>query len=531
MFEIPRMSKFNEAITRSVAVVLGISLVIQLAACSTQVITRIPVPQTAEALRGEEIVGVTTTEAREVGFDVEPAVVVKAPEDAEGPILIQATVNGAPYEIEIGDVQRLWVMRKQLSKGGKNVLIAIGIVVAAGLLLEISDRNDDRKRDDNTSCPFVYSWNGSEFVMDAEPYGGAITRGLARDDYSELENLVAEDGYYRLLVRNELQETQYIDLLQLMVVDHPADRRAIADEWGRFHSISDANAPITARDHLGNDLRPWLAEKDKKIWEALPVADVDGNVRTEILLSFPKPPGATQAKLVANVATGFWGASMVKAMLELRGRELDAWYALVDSEPAAPDLIQAWNLREELYALQVHVEEPTGWKLAGVLPGGGPYAAEDRVVPLDVSRVTGDEVRIRIRPPVGFWALNWLAMDYTEDTRLSVQTVPIEIAQDGRGQDVREQLAAADGVYHEMPRVGDEFLVSVPAPALEAELERTVFLHSRGYYRLHVVGEGDPNLTLLQEIEDVPDRAARFAVQRFLESQERVAEAVAASQP
>ena len=152
-------------------------------------------------------------------------------------------------------------------------------------------------------------------------------------------------------------------------------------------------------------------------------------------------------------------------------------------------------------------------------------------MPLDVSRVTGDEVRIRIRPPVGFWALNWLAMDYTEDTQISVQTVPIEIAQDGRGQDVREQLAAAEGVYHEMPRVGDEFLVSVPAPALEAELERTVFLHSRGYYRLHVVGEGDPNLTLLQEIEDVPDRAARFAVQRFLESQERVAEAVAASQP
>ena len=213
---------------------------------------------------------------------------------------------------------------------------------------------------------------------------------------------------------------------------------------------------------------------------------------------------------------------MVKAMLELRGRDLDAWYALVDSEPAAPELIREWNLREELYALQVYVEEPTGWKLAGVLPGGGPFAVEDRVVPLDVSRVTGEEVRIRIRPPVGFWALNWLAMDYSEDAQLSVQTVAIETALDDLGRDVRERLVAADGTYHEMPQVGDEFSVSVPAPASLADVERTVFLHSRGYYRLHLSGDGEPNFALLQEIEEVADRAARFAVERFLQYRERI---------
>jgi len=523
MSEFSRSKNINQVITRSAALVLGISLVLLLGTC-TSVTKPIPVPQTIKALQGEEIMGVTTREGEWINFDSETAAVVTVQEGAEGPIVIQATVDGAPYETELSDVQRIWVTRKEMSKGGAATVLAIGTIILLAILID-----DDEEEETNTSCPFVYSWNGSEFVMDAEPYGGATTRGLERDDYSELENLVAEDGYYRLLVRNELKETQYTDLLELIVVDHPAGQRVIADEWGRFHTVSDTKAPIVARDHLGNDLRHWLVEKDKKIWETLPVADAEGNVRTEIVLSFPKPRGATQARLVANVATGSWGASMVKAMLELHGRDLDAWYTLIDSEPVAPELIQQWNLREELYALQVHVEEPTGWKLAGVLPGGGPFAVEDRIVPLDVSRVTGEEVRIRIRPPVGFWALDWLAMDYSEDTELSVQTVRVEAAQDDLGQDVREHLIAADGVYHKMPRVGNEFSVSIPAPASEAGVERTVFLHSRGHYRLHLDGEGEPNITLLQEIEKVPDRAARFAVQRFQEFRDRVI--AAAAQP
>jgi len=42
----------------------------------------------------------------------------------------------------------------------------------------------------------------------------------------------------------------------------------------------------------------------------------------------------------------------------------------------------------------------------GVLTGMGPFISKDRVIPLDVSRVRGDQLRIRIQPMAGFWALN-----------------------------------------------------------------------------------------------------------------------------
>ncbi|HEY5622702.1 MAG TPA: hypothetical protein VIV14_03000 [Gammaproteobacteria bacterium] len=514
-----RNFRANARPARRLAIALfGAAAVIAIVAC-TEVVTREPPPQSATELRNVNIVGVTTTDGRGIEFDTGTDVDIEEPAAPEDPIVVRATVNGMPYEIELEDIQRIWVARQELSEGGRIALITVGVVALIALLAD----DEDEPETTNTSCPFIYSWNGSEFVMDAEPYGGATSRGLERDDFSELENLVEEDGYYRLLVRNELQETQYADLMELVVVDHAAAQRVIVDEHGQLHAISDPLPPIAARDHLGNDLKPWLEAKDHRIWEALPVEDGEGNIRTEIVLSFPKPEGATDAKLVATAATGMWGASMVKEMLEIYGRELPTRYTLVDSDPEIADRVREWNIREELYALQVHIQEPTGWEPAGILPGGGPYAVEDRVVPLDVSRVAGDVVRIRIRPPVGFWALDWLAMDYSGNPEISVRTAPIETALDQRGRDVRTLLTAADGLYHEMPRVGDEFLARAAAPARVPGLERTVFLHSRGYYRLHLDARGRPDLTLLQEMELVPDRAARFAVQKFNESLERFA--------
>ena len=119
------------------------------------------------------------------------------------------------------------------------------------------------------------------------------------------------------------------------------------------------------------------------------MADSDGGMRDEIVLTFPKPRKMKSARLITNVATGIWGSHMIRAMLELRGREVGAWYARVDGGTHSRDSLLAWDLREELYHLRIEVQEPEGWKTRAVLPGGGPFISEDRVVPLDLSRVRG----------------------------------------------------------------------------------------------------------------------------------------------
>ncbi len=466
----------------------------------SKALREIPVSQVKRReLKGKHTLSVTTVDGKEIQF-VPPGAT-----ERDGVISGQATEK-VTYEIPLEKVQHLWVER---TDGGKTALATVGIL--AGVFVAVLAIAAATKQ----SCPFIYSWDGTRYVFDAEPYGGATTRGLERDDYSELKHLRPEGDRYRLMVTNEVQETQYTNFLELWVVDHEPGVRVVADEWGGLHGLADVRRPLTAQDRDGHNLLPWLEETDKRIWEPEAMPDATGSLRREIVMSFPKPHQAASGKLVANVATSLWGSYMIKEMLGLRGRELGSWYASIDRDPAAAEALLAWNLREELYALKIEVEGPSGWEVRGALLGGGPFIAEDRVVPLDLSGVRGDEVRVRIRPPAGFWALNSFALDYSPDRDLRVERLlPVE-ARDAKGVDVLGPVRASDDSYYEMPETGDRAYVSFPAPALRAGAERTVFLHSRGYYRLHLPEGGEPDRATLRQIAEDPDGAARFAADRF----------------
>ncbi len=495
---------------RLTAIVLCLALIPHLTGC-VQARARtqeISLP-TEEPLPQERITSITTLRGEVVHFDAPGARV-------QGDTLV-GFVESEAVQIPLGDVERLWVTRT-----GRNTLSEIGLVVAiVGGILAVAALITLSAKE---WCPFVYSWDGTRYVFDAEPFGGAVSRGLERDDYSELESLVVDDqGLYRLKITNEVRETQYTNLVELWVVDHPRGTRVVADEWGELSTVRAPRAPVTATDAHGRDLLTWLAETDRRIWEAPAILDETGAVRQDIVLTFPKPSGATTAKLVANVATGLWGSHMIRELLELRGNTLDEWYARIDGDPAARDSLFDWILREETYRLKIHVEEPTGWEVRGTLHGGGPFIAEDRVVSLDVSRVPGDSVRIRIQPPLGFWALNSFAMDYSPEEAVHVAAIAPVQARDAGGDDVLSTLLAADEEYYSMPRTGDFGYVAFPAPDPMPGLDRTLILHSRGYYLQHLSKQGDPNLALLREIAEVPGAAVGLAASRYTEWRERLA--------
>jgi hypothetical protein len=505
---------------QTVAGVLCLIMAIQSVACHSMRPVELDLSEVPDP-GSERIVGLTKVDGEFIYFDRAAAAVVRGdtvigtgrPGSAGRFERAQPDEPGwEEYRVALADIDRLWVEHKRFD-AWKTIGLTVGVTLgAAATAVAIIAATKE-------SCPFVYSWNGSQYVFDAEPYGGAVTRGMERDDYAELENLRPDEGQYRLRLTNEVNETQYTNLTELWVADHPVGTRVKVDEWGGLHTVRSQQPPEAAVNAAGDDLLPWLAETDRRIWEPRPTPDAGGSLREDIVLTFPKPLDATSVKLVANVATGLWGSHMIREMLELRGNAIGKFYASVDSDPAQYDSILGWSLREDLYLLQLLVEEPTGWELRGVLPGGGPFIAEDLVVLLDVRRVEGEVLRLRLRPTPGFWALNSFAVDYGDDLTVHVDTVAAQQATDSYGRDVLSQLLEVDGEYHDMPQTGDWAEVSFPAPAPVNGMSRTVFLHSRGYYRLHLTEGGTPDTTLVREIQEVPGAAAQFAADRYAELQ------------
>jgi hypothetical protein len=491
---------FFEKLRPLTAILLTTVLFFFSTGCRVNKVQKLDVSQVKQPQQ-ERLVGITTKTGTEVKFDPQGGTIAQDK--------IEARVKGAPYTIAMQDVQRLWVERQGTS-APRTIGLTVGIaVVAFAALVAIAAATKQ-------SCPFVYSWDGSQYVFDAEPYGGAITRGLERDDYSELEHLREQNGVYRLLLTNEVDETQYTNLMELWVVDHARGSRVVSDEHGALRAYTQIEKLSAARDRYGNDLLLWLRDTDRKIWEPDTVAGPDGSLRQEVTLTFPKPEGATQATIIANAATGLWGSYMIKRIVELHGRDSAAWLASLDKDPAGQQAIHAWGEREGTYRLPIEVEEPTGWVVRGALPNGGPLLAEDRAILLDVSHVPGTQLRLRMKPPVGFWAFNSFAAAYASQP-VNINRVAAKSARTSDGKDVLQDLAAADDRYYPMPDNSDQAEVTFPAPARKAGQDRTVFLHSRGWYQLHLRNNSDPDPATLSKVLTVPGAAVQFAADRFTE--------------
>jgi len=362
-------------------------------------------------------------------------------------------------------------------------------------------------------CPLIFSFDGTRFVLEAEPYGGAICRALERAEWIPLERLRDMRGLYRLRMANELREVEHADEVKLLAVDHPADVRVLPDPSGRLYTVRDPLPPLRAVDGNGRDVAAALAERDGRFWESEAAGRGPGEdgLRDEIVVEFSKPAGARTAKLVAEAWTTTWGSRIAKRFLECLGTDLPAFFRNVNARGPAYARLMAWFAREELYLLKVQVETPEGWAPRAVLYGGGPFVAKEKAYLINVSDILGTRLRVRLRPPAGFWRLDSLAVDYSEDAPISVREIKALAARDGKGADVRSLLVRTDGVFHDMPERGDYVDLTFPAPAVAPGLERSLILKASGWYDPLPRSEGEPRRDLVRRILDEPGFTVRLA--------------------
>ncbi len=421
----------------------------------------------------------------------------------------------APITIPVSNIQQIWISKANIAMNVIALTVTIGMaVLTVGIL---SGMMSFGRQVEHDSCPFVYSYNGEEYVLDAEPYGMAITEGLKRTDWVEMSNLKDVDGKYRVLLTNELDETQYTDELKLAVVDHAAGVKIAPDIAGRVHTFARPIAPTKAVDQKGRDILKFVAGNDRVFWLSRleEKSAGDGEMRDELVFEFPKPAGAKKAKLLANIWTTQWGSLSAKNFLGLYGSSLPESYADVDRFGPTYGKILTWMSNEELYTMKVWVETPSGWKARGMIYGGAPVITKDKAYILDVGDVAGEVLRIKLRPPVNFWMVNSLAVDYGEDSPVEVAELAAERAVDPAGRDVRNDLAATDGAYQTSANKGERTELMFAAPPLNEGLERTVFVKASGYYRIHIDAKGEPQTDLIARVLGESDFAARHSFREY----------------
>jgi len=505
-------------------------------------------------IKGDAIVGTAVKERSVHSYEIEEiirsagkiiAVVTKDGERIHAPLFEEVKeesgwITFVDYEeisIPLSDVEFIKIKKVTVTTLGAVLIVVAIFAVFAGIIAAIVSASSEEEEEEEppppppgpapptTSCPFVYSFDGEQFVFDAEPYGGAICEGLKRTEWSELEHLRAVDGQYRLLMRNELDETQYTDELKLVVTDHPEEVRVISSITGEFHTISDPIAPTRAYDGRGKDLLYLVSEKDMRIWQT----ETEGrdpnrheDLRDELFFEFPKPKHAKQVKLYVNANTTLWGSKMSREYLELFGGKVDAYYAELNRRGRFYHDFEKLVIDRGMYIMKIGVKSGDRWVTKGLLYGGGPLNAEDVVYVLDIDDVPGEILTIKLVAPVTFWMINHLAVDYSDDVQIEVEELQLyrAIAHDGR--ELRELLLKEDGVYYEMPELGDWAELSFLAPEQDSSFARTIFVKASGYYDMHLKREGIPRYIAILRSRYDKDFMIRYSLQNYLQREQEI---------
>ncbi|MGE5176068.1 MAG: hypothetical protein ACM3JJ_06790 [Hyphomicrobiales bacterium] len=416
------------------------------------------------------------------------------------------------FQVPRDSIASVQAMRFSASRTALFSVALVVSVVAAAVAIAVATKE---------SCPFIYSWDGTRYVFDGEPYGGATVRGLERTDWSELEHLVASHGKYRLLLTNEVDETQHTNRLSLLVVDHAPDATVVMSRDGTPHAFRCLEPLLDARDEGGNDLTAWLRDRDEVAWYpdlgAYSRRDSIADTRNHITLSFARPDGITSVYLICNAATGPWGSHMIRSMLGARGDRVGTFYAALNGPGPWLQRLRAWNEREELYELFPEVEQGDGtWARQDFIPGGGPFISESRAVPIDLRGARGDTIRIRIHPPIGYWRINSFHLAWDEAPVFTNELRPVAARTRG-GRDVRALLAQDDDAYLDFPTPGDRATLEFRAPPARPGTARTIFAATRGWYEIHLHRQGPPDSAALARLEVEPGSAVRMALAEYAE--------------
>ncbi len=162
------------------------------------------------------------------------------------------------------------------------------------------------------SCPFLYTWNGEEylFVKDimwrsalgmplgimGEDKAAKYASSAAAVDYIKIpgEFLKLKNGKYSIQITDELWETIYFDKIQLIVLDHPDSIDLFVDE--RFtppgnsdykvYQVREKLLPVSAINKNGTNLLPFIAEKDDKYVSNFKPGKYQGvTEKTDLILS------------------------------------------------------------------------------------------------------------------------------------------------------------------------------------------------------------------------------------------------------
>jgi|GEM_PF-1671514 len=346
--------------------------------------------------------------------------------------------------------------------------------------------------DPDDGCPFIYSFNGSEYVLEHEGYPHSALPPWEDESYSVLENLEESSGEYKIRITEELVEDSFTDKVRLFVIGHEKKNKVYPDLDGGFHTTTNPVKPLSCFEEDGteclefmeNDGVHWMSSVDDKN-----LRDSDGDdiideydiedLHDGIILSFPNPHLKSQAKLLLGVK-GSGGVSHAWNEFQNSLGKLNAekiarlsWH-----EPLKSAL---YKLRDREGVLNVRVWDGAVWvrqKAYGV----GAGIIQENILVLNVPE--NDSIYIKLDSSTLAYEIDYAQVEFRLDGELLTREItPIKAESNTKYSEsqILDYLLEDDGNYLNLT-TGDYVELTFKEPENFEFEDKTIAVSIQGFF-------------------------------------------------
>jgi len=216
-------------------------------------------------------------------------------------------------------------------------------------------------------CPLISAFDGEKYRLEAEAFPAAFGKDAERTSYHILENLVPVEGNrFQVKVSNGMRETDFIDDVTLVVVNHPHDTQVVPDETEGFHLFKEPFTPLTGLNKSGE------------------------------VFALQKPPGVSRMTLLLQGQNSPLSLSMISPQISSR----DADY----------------------FTLRIYSWEKNSWQLKGRVFPFGTLGEQKKAITFPVER-EATNILLRLDFAQGFWNIKRVSADFSKTQDFSVQEI------------------------------------------------------------------------------------------------------------
>jgi hypothetical protein len=413
--------------------------------------------------------------------------------------------------IPVSAINRIDIYDKDTqSTVGSYFLGTVGIAAAAFLVIGVIVALTKE------SCPFIYTWDGTNYQFAGEIYSGSIHQPLERNDYLKLPSYPNQTSY-TLKITNEVREIQHTNLLELLVVDHDDSTTVLADKNGIIHSLGQTLPPQRATSLNGADVTALVARKDSLFYQSnsneseLPLKD-------GIILEFPVQGNASTAKLAIHAKNSIVLDYMIGQFHDLFGSAYDAYTKKQQHVPEAK--MRQWTLDQGI-PLALYVERENKWEFVDYYHIAGPMKFKDDVLPIQLRGNETNPLKLKLEFGNYLWEIDYAAIDYSPDPETSASTLTAQTAINENHENITSLISGDDSKYYTQPTTENYAVLTFNLPPATAP-NRTVILHSKGWYQILQAPKGKPDLEYLKAFRN-PGRFNQFVNSRLIKMAEQVA--------